>query len=172
MTISNCDIDGRSGWSADTGCTGNHYWGMYFTGSNDLITFKNNYVHHTSGRSPKVQGNTLLHAVNNYFYSNPGHAFETAAGAMVLAEGNVFQNVKAAVENGGGKMFASTDAGANAKCASYLGRNCQLNAYGSSGSLSGSDTSFLQYFQGKSIASASSANDAKNVANTAGFGKI
>jgi pectin lyase len=172
VTISNCDIDGRSSWSADTGCTGNHYWGMYFTGSNDLITMKNNYIHHTSGRSPKVEGNTLLHAVNNYFYSNPGHAFETASGGMVLAEGNVFQNVKAAVENNGGKWFASPDSNSNAKCSSFLGRNCQLNAYGSSGSLSGSDTSFLSNFQGKSIASASSADSAKNVPNTAGFGKI
>ena len=172
VTISNCDIDGRSGWSADSTCSGNHYWGMYFTGSNDMITLKNNYIHHTSGRSPKVEGNTLLHAVNNYFYSNPGHAFETASGAMVLAEGNVFQNVKEAGQNSGGRIFASPNANANSQCLSSLGRSCQLNAYGSSGTLSGSDSSFLSNFQGKNVASASSANDAKNVANTASFGKI
>lgn len=91
---------------------------------------------------------------------------------MVLAEGNVFQNVKAAVENGGGKWFASPDSNTNAKCSSYLGHACQVNAYGSSGTLSGSDTSFLSYFQGKNVASASSAETAKNVPNTAGFGKI
>lgn len=38
-----------------------------------MITFKGNYVHHSSGRSPKVAGNTLLHAVNNYFYANSKH---------------------------------------------------------------------------------------------------
>ncbi|KAG9251431.1 pectin lyase 2 [Emericellopsis atlantica] len=172
VTVSNCDIDGRSSWSADTGCTGHHYWGLYFTGSQDTITFKNNYVHHTSGRSPKVQGNTLLHAVNNYFYSNPGHAFETASGAMVLAEGNVFQNVNAAIENGGGQVFASPDSGTNAQCQSYLGRSCQLNAYGSSGTLSGTATGFLANFQGKTIASASTAEVAKGVVNTAGFGRV
>lgn len=172
VTVSNCEINGISSWSADPGCTGNHYWGMYFTGSNDLITFKNNYVHHTSGRSPKVQGNTLLHAVNNYFYSNPGHAFETAPGAMVLAEGNVFQNVKVAVEDSGAKWFASPNANVNAQCSSYLGHACQPNAYGSSGSLSGSDTSFFANFKGKNVASATTADAAKNVPNTAGFGKI
>ncbi|KAI6780970.1 polysaccharide lyase family 1 protein [Emericellopsis cladophorae] len=170
VTVSNCDIDGRSSWSAD--CSGNHYWGMYFTGSQDMITFKNNYVHHTSGRSPKVQGNTLLHAVNNYFYSNPGHAFETASGAMVLAEGNVFQNVKATVENGGGQMFSSPDTNTNAQCRSALGRPCQLNAYGSSGKLTGTDTGFLVNFKGKTIAAASTANVAKGVVNTAGYGRV
>lgn len=50
-----------------------HYFLIYFTGSNDMITFKGNYVHHSSGRSPKVAGNTLLHAVNNYFYANSKH---------------------------------------------------------------------------------------------------
>jgi hypothetical protein len=47
-------------------CNGYHYWNLYFTGSNDQITFKNNYVHHFSGRAPKLGGNTVLHAVNNY----------------------------------------------------------------------------------------------------------
>lgn len=49
VTISNSEIDGQTDWSAT--CDGNHYWGMYFTGSGDLITLKNNYIHHTSGRS-------------------------------------------------------------------------------------------------------------------------
>jgi hypothetical protein len=29
-----------------------------------MVTMKGNYIHHTSGRSPKVGGNTLLHAVS------------------------------------------------------------------------------------------------------------
>ncbi|KAH7363325.1 pectin lyase 2 [Plectosphaerella cucumerina] len=174
VTISNCDIDGRSSWSADSGCTGNHYWALYFTGSNDMITFKNNYVHHTSGRSPKVGGNTLLHAANNYWYSNPGHAFEADSGAKILVEGSIFQNVKAAVDPNyaKGSWFVSPDANTNKQCAASLGRNCQLNAYGSSGSLSGATTGFLSNFKGKNIAAAAGPNDAKNVVNTAGFGKI
>jgi pectin lyase len=81
VTLSNNEFDGH------------HYWAMYLTGSNDLVTMKGNYIHHTSGRSPKVGGNTLLHAVNNYWYANSGHAFDNGAGGMVVAEGNVFQNV-------------------------------------------------------------------------------
>jgi len=29
-----------------------------------MITMKGNYIYHFSGRSPKVQGNTLLHVVS------------------------------------------------------------------------------------------------------------
>jgi pectate lyase len=91
VTLSNNEFDGSTSWSAT--CDGHHYWAIYLTGSQDLITMKGNYIHHTSGRSPKVGGNTLLHAVNNYWYANSGHAFDNAAGGMVVAEGNVFQNV-------------------------------------------------------------------------------
>lgn len=34
VTISNCRIEGNTPWS--TGCDGYHYWGLYFTGSNDV----------------------------------------------------------------------------------------------------------------------------------------
>jgi pectin lyase len=54
VSITKCDIDGASSWSAT--CDGRHYWAIYFTGSNDLVTLKGNYIHHTSGRSPRVQG--------------------------------------------------------------------------------------------------------------------
>lgn len=64
VTISNSNIDGESTHSAT--CDGYHYWNLYFTGANDQITFKNNYVHHFSGRAPKINGNTVVHAVNNY----------------------------------------------------------------------------------------------------------
>lgn len=148
VTISNCDIDGASSWSAT--CDGRHYWALYFTGSNDLVTFKGNYIHHTSGRSPKVQGNTLLHAVNNYWYDidSNGHAFEIGSGGYVLAEGNVFQNVNVPVESGvTGKYF--TVPGSGSVCSTYLGRSCVSNAFGSSGTFSSSDTSFLSNFEGK-----------------------
>jgi pectin lyase len=150
-----------------------HYWNLYFTGSNDLVTFKGNYIHHTSGRAPKVAGNTLLHAVNNYFYANTEHAFEGDSGAKIVAEGNVFQNVAQAMQAGlGGKMYASASATTNAQCKQYLGHNCQLNAYGSSGALTGTDTSILSGFSGKNVAAADTAANTKNVVNTAGYGKI
>ncbi|WQF82421.1 Putative pectate lyase, pectin lyase/virulence factor [Colletotrichum destructivum] len=171
VTISNSEIDGSSTWSAT--CDGHHYWALYFTGSSDMVTLKGNYIHHTSGRAPKVAGNTLLHAVNNYWYSNTGHAFEADSGSKIVAEGNVFQNVKAAYQTGlAGKVFASPDTNTNAKCSSGLGHVCQLNAFGSSGSLAGSDTSILSSFSGKNVASAGTANDAKSATTSAGFGKI
>ncbi|KAI1489762.1 pectate lyase a [Biscogniauxia mediterranea] len=172
VTISNCEIDGSTSWSAT--CDGHHYWGLYFDGSSDLVTLKGNYIHHTSGRSPKVAGNTLLHAVNNYFYANSGHAFEADSGAMILAEGNVFQNVPTPLETpASGRIFASPDSTTNEVCSTYLGRVCQLNAFGSSGTLAGSDTSFLSNFEGKNIASATTGTVAnEDVVANAGIGKI
>ena len=166
VTISNNEFDGNTNWSAT--CDNHHYWTLYLTGSNDLVTLKGNYIHHTSGRSPKVGGNSLVHAVNNYFYANTGHAFDN--GANVVAEGNVFQNVKTPLLENAGQFFGSPSAGANAVCASTLGHTCQLNSFGSSGTLGGSDTNFLSNFKGKSVASAAAASS--NVANTAGVGKI
>lgn len=138
-----------------------------------MITFKNNYIYHMSGRSPKVAGNTLLHAVNNYWYDSTGHNFELDSGAKVLAEGNIFQNIKTPLESGGaGKLFTPASASAGSACTQYLGRACQVNGFGSSGSFTGTDTSFLSYFAGKNIASATDYNTAKSVINTAGFGTI
>jgi pectin lyase len=146
---------------------------MYFTGSSDLVTLKGNYIHHTSGRSPKVAGNTLLHAVNNYFYANSQHAFEADSGAKIVAEGNVFQNVKLAQQAGlAGKLYNSASATTNTQCKTYLGHNCVANAYGTSGALTGTDTSILSGFSGKNVAAAGTAESAKNVVNTAGYGKI
>ncbi|THY32647.1 putative pectin lyase [Aureobasidium pullulans] len=169
VTISNCDIDGASSWSAT--CDGRHYWALYFTGSSDLVTLKGNYIHHTSGRSPKVQGNTLLHAVNNYWYDidSKGHAFELGQGGYVLAEGNKFQNVNTIIEAGAtGKYFTVPSSGS--ACSSVLGRSCVNNAFGSSGLFSSADTSFLSNFKGKNIASAAAASTV-STANV-GYGKI
>ncbi|KAF6818834.1 pectin lyase [Colletotrichum musicola] len=171
VTISNNEIDGSTSWSAT--CDNHHYWGVYLTGSNDMVTFKNNYIHHTSGRAPKIAGNSLVHVVNNYFYDNTGHAMEADSGAKVVLEGNIFQNVKAAMQSGlAGKVFSSPSTAANAGCKSGLGRACQLNAYGSSGSLTGSDSSILSGFSGKNVAAAGDSNAAKAVQTSAGFGKI
>ncbi|KAG7125234.1 Pectin lyase like protein [Verticillium longisporum] len=171
VTISNNEIDGQTSWSAT--CDNHHYWGLYLTGANDLVTLKGNYIHHTSGRAPKVGANTLLHAVNNYFYDNTGHAFEGDSTAMIVAEGNVFQNVKAALDSSfAGKFFASPDTNTNKACAAALGHNCQLSAYGSSGSLKGTNTAILAKFSGKNVASAGLATTANNAVTKAGFGKI
>ncbi|KAM0550214.1 hypothetical protein ACHAPJ_009062 [Fusarium lateritium] len=172
VTISNSKIDGATSWSAT--CNGYHYWGFYFTGSADTVTFKNNYIYKTSGRAPKVQGNTLLHAVNNYWYDNAGHAFEIGSGGQVVAEGNIFQNVVAPIEASSfaGKLFSSPSTAANAACSAYLGHTCQVNGFGTSGTFSGSDTSFLSNFKGKNVASAAAYSGVTSLKTTAGFGTI
>ncbi|KAM0226819.1 hypothetical protein ACHAPO_012061 [Fusarium lateritium] len=172
VTISNHKLDGATSWSAT--CNGYHYWGMYFTGSADTVTFKNNYIYKTSGRAPKVGGNTLLHAVNNYWYDNAGHAFEIGAGGQVVAEGNIFQNVATPLEASSfaGKLFASPSTAANAVCSSYLGHVCQVNGFGSSGTLSGSTTDFLTNFSGKNVASAAAYSSVTGLSSSAGFGTI
>ncbi|KAL4901548.1 putative pectin lyase D [Aspergillus multicolor] len=172
VTISNNYFNGVSDWSAT--CDGYHYWGLYLDGSNDMVTLKGNYIHHFSGRSPKVGGNTLLHAVNNYWYDSTGHAFEIGAGASVLAEGNVFQNINAPVEASSlaGNLFTSPNTGTNAVCSSYLGHTCQINGFGSSGSFSQADEGFLANFKGKNVASASAYSAAQSVPNNAGQGKL
>ena len=130
-----------------------------------------NYIHHTSGRSPKVGGTTLLHAVNNMWYQNTGHAFDIgSSGSRVVAEGNVFQNVKTPLLENNGKLFSSPDAVTNAVCKANLGHVCLVNAFGSSGTLVGKDSSMLSGFKGYSVASAVKANS--NVMLTAGVGKI
>ncbi|EGZ22099.1 hypothetical protein PHYSODRAFT_329957 [Phytophthora sojae] len=74
-----------------------------------------NYIHHTSGRSPKVGGHsgetTVIYAANNYFYDNTGHAFDVSTGGYALAEGNYFEAV--------------------------IGRDCKPNVVTKSGALKG-----------------------------------
>lgn len=92
---------------------------------------------------------------------------------MVLAEGNVFQNVKNPIDTTrAGKLFASPNASANAACSSTVGHTCQTNGFGSSGTLTGTDTGLLANFKGKNVASATTYEVAKSVKDTAGFGKI
>ncbi|KAK7532343.1 pectin lyase A precursor [Phyllosticta citribraziliensis] len=157
VTISYCEFDGNTSWSAS--CDGHHYWSVYLLGSNDLITMQGNYLHHLSGRAPKVGSNTLLHFVNNYHYANTGHAFDVmSSNANVLIEGNVFQNVDTVLLENKGQVFAAPSASSNSACESYLGHTCQANSFGSSGTLTGTDTGFLSSFSGKNVASASAAS--------------
>jgi pectin lyase len=136
-----------------------------------MVTFKGNFMYKVSGRAPKVAGNTLLHVVNNYFYDIFDHAFEIADNGQALVEGNVFQNVKNPSKPGNkGRMFSIPNTAAANVCKAALGRACQLNAFGSSGALSGDDSGFLGNFKGKTIASAVSANSAKSAMTKSGFG--
>ncbi|GAM40926.1 hypothetical protein TCE0_041f13655 [Talaromyces pinophilus] len=172
VTVSNSYFDGLTSYSAT--CDGYTYWGIYLDGSSDLVTFKGNYIYHFSGRSPKIQGNTLLHAVNNYWYDSTGHAFEIGSGGMVLAEGNVFQNIDTIVESPmDGQLFTSPDATTNAVCKTYLGRACVVNGFGSSGTFNEADTAFLVDFEGKNIASAAAYTSIQGtVPSSAGQGTI
>ncbi|KAL4807872.1 pectin lyase fold/virulence factor [Aspergillus unguis] len=165
VTISNHFLNGESDYSAT--CDGHHYWGIYLDGSGDMVTLKNNYIYKTSGRAPKVQSNTLLHAVNNLWEDNSGHAFEIGEGAYVLMEGNVFSDVTTIAEDPiSGELFTS-DSDADA-CSSYLGRSCVANDFGS-GSLSQADTDVLAHFENQAEpASAESASSITGLASTAG----
>ncbi|OMP83622.1 putative pectin lyase A [Diplodia seriata] len=156
VTISSSEFDGHTDYSAT--CDAHHYWALYFTGASDMVTFKGNYIHHTSGRSPKVGGSTLLHAVNNYWYANSGHAFDMgSSNSNAVIEGNVFQNVVTPLLENKGKVYAPTSV--QSSCSSYLGHSCQANAFGSSGTLTGTDSSVLSSFSGKNVATAGSASN-------------
>ncbi|KAF4139182.1 Autophagocytosis associated protein active-site domain-containing protein [Phytophthora infestans] len=68
MTVSNSDFDGNTDYSST--CDGHHYWTFLFYGRNTGVSMFNNYVHGTSGRSPKLGGNKnehiVAHIANNY----------------------------------------------------------------------------------------------------------
>lgn len=111
-------------------------------GKNDKVTFANNYIHHTSGRSPKVEFANHWHTYNNYWFNNSGHAFDVGENSNVLIEGNVFAQVDTPSEPDSGKVFAVTSSDQSA-CKSALGRNCVANSLVSSGNLTTSDQSVL-----------------------------
>lgn len=106
ITISNCDYDGNTDHSAT--CDGRHYWTLLFYGQLEYITFFNNYVHSTSGRSPKLgrdaDHTSILHASNNMFHDNSGHCFDASHGGHALVERNVFRDVNTAVLQDEGEL--------------------------------------------------------------------
>ncbi|EGZ13490.1 flavodoxin/amb allergen/pectate lyase [Phytophthora sojae] len=133
MTISNSDFDGRTDYSAT--CDGRHYWSFIFYGANTRFSMLNNYIHSTSGRSPKLGGdssaNVVAHIANNYWADNSGHSFEVGVNAWILAEGNYFEDTTAPLLSGSdGYMYAAT---ATTECSSYLGRSCAANVVDNSG---------------------------------------
>jgi pectin lyase len=135
VTISNSDFDGRTKYSAS--CDGHHYWGFLIYGASTEVTFVNNYLHTFSGRGPKIGGTanqqTIFHAANNYIVDNTGHAFDVAASAYVLAEGNYIESVTTPnLDDKAGNFFVPKNA---ADCKSLIGRNCVVNTVVKSGAL-------------------------------------
>ncbi|RLN57366.1 hypothetical protein BBJ28_00004339 [Nothophytophthora sp. Chile5] len=133
LTISNSDFDGRTNWSSS--CDGRHYWTFIIDGDTTRVSFLNNYVHSTSGRSPKVIGassasaNVVAHIANNYWADNSGHSFEPGHNAFVLAEGNYIEDTAVPIQ-------AETTAAIytdSKDCKSYLGRDCAANVLVKSG---------------------------------------
>ncbi|CAI5724578.1 unnamed protein product [Hyaloperonospora brassicae] len=136
LTISNSDFDGRTKFSAS--CDGHHYWGFLLLGKRTELSLLGNYINHNSGRSPKVGGHdgetTVLHAANNFFNSNSGHAFDVVNGGYVLAEGNYFSKVKIPAQEASKHLFVPTSA---IDCKAVIGRACSMNVLKDSGPLKG-----------------------------------
>ncbi|ETP41191.1 hypothetical protein F442_11598 [Phytophthora nicotianae P10297] len=133
VTISNSDFDGKTKYSSS--CDGHHYWGFIITGAKTEVTLVGNAIHGMSGRSPKIGGSEdnviAVHAVNNYFYDNTGHAFDVSQRGYVLAEGNYFDNVKTPNQpDPEGNIFIPSSAG---DCKETIGRDCELNVLTDSG---------------------------------------
>ncbi|GMF58632.1 unnamed protein product [Phytophthora fragariaefolia] len=137
VTISNSDFDGNTKFSAS--CDGHHYWGFLILGKKTELSFIGNYIHHTSGRSPKIGGHdgetSVVHAANNYFFENSGHAFDVATGGYVLAEGNYFASVASPnLDDPTGNFFVPAR---ESFCKTAIGRACKLNVLTDSGKLTG-----------------------------------
>ncbi|RLN95845.1 hypothetical protein BBJ28_00024119 [Nothophytophthora sp. Chile5] len=140
MTISNCDFDGYTEYSAS--CDNRHYWTMLFLGTETQVSLVDNYIHQTSGRSPKVGGDTILHAANNYFYNNSGHNFDPVDDSYTVAEGNYMDTCTEPVllddDATGAFMVPTSDT--QSYCESALGRDCVVNTVVNSDSdLTGQD---------------------------------
>ncbi|KAL4171409.1 hypothetical protein KRP22_009504 [Phytophthora ramorum] len=133
VTISNSDFDGNTKFSSS--CDGRHYWGFLILGKTTEMSLLGNFVHMTSGRSPKIGGTagdvSVVHAANNYFDDNTGHAFDVATGGYVLAEGNYFDSVKTPNQpDPEGNIFVPAAAG---DCQASIGRDCEVNVLTDSG---------------------------------------
>ncbi|PLW58281.1 hypothetical protein PCANC_00786 [Puccinia coronata f. sp. avenae] len=134
ITISSNLFMGKTQWSAR--CQNRHYWTAFFSGPGDEITMARNCIDFTSGRSPKAGGagnpKVLLHYYNNLHTNTIGSTFEIDQGGNVLAEGNLFENVKtqdpddATTQFGGRSYVPFTPADAS-RCTSLLGRPCVAN---------------------------------------------
>ncbi|KAJ6087784.1 hypothetical protein N7467_006698 [Penicillium canescens] len=173
VTISNSEFDGQTSWSSS--CDGHHYWTVLGYGKDDQVTFTGNYIHHTSGRSPKLEFNSFWHAYNNYWFNNTGHAFDIGESTNALIEGNVFHQVKTPMleDSSPGATFAVSSSSA-ATCKSKLGRDCAPNSLVQSGTLSASDESVLSAMpKGESSVNVLAASRVRSsVLSNAGVGKL
>ncbi|PLW16684.1 hypothetical protein PCANC_13342 [Puccinia coronata f. sp. avenae] len=134
VTISNNLFSGKTQWSSR--CNNMHYWTAFFTGANDEITMARNCIDSTSGRSPKTGGSgnpkVILHYYNNLHTNIQGGVFQAGRGSDILAEGNVFKNVKtqnngdAKTQDGGRTFVPFRDEDSNL-CSAVLGRPCVAN---------------------------------------------
>ncbi|KAG8792245.1 hypothetical protein FRC12_006698 [Ceratobasidium sp. 428] len=179
ITISNNVFHGSTTYS--TGCDGHHYWVFLFVGKDDKITLAKNYIYWTAGRGPHIGGTSgysqLLHAYNNYLVSITGHALDAQTGSKTIFEGNYFNTVTTPVTSDtSGAAYVPTTSTHASSCSTYLGRNCYLNSFLSSGSVSRADIGAVPYFQSTSSVKSASIMDASQVPNyvqsNAGLGKV
>lgn len=171
LTLSNMEIDGQTKWSAS--CDGRHYWTFLFYGDDTKVSMINNYVHHTSGRSPKVggSGNVLAHAVNNFWSNNSGHSFDVRTGGYALVEGTHFAaSTQPSMPSSGAILGA--DSSNAALCQSNLGRACAANTFSSSVSIASKDASSVAKKLGalEAVKSYSPAKAATLSTSTANYG--
>jgi pectate lyase len=144
-------------------------------GEDDQITMQNNYIYRTAGRSPALSENTLLHAVNNVWEDNNGHAIEGGSdNARGIFEGNAFINVRQLVSDYSGRLFTTPNGDSTSECELAFGRPCEVNLLEESqGDFNFVDTSFFSEYSEYEIAPAVSAEEAKkSVPANAGAGKI
>ncbi|PLW43005.1 hypothetical protein PCANC_10032 [Puccinia coronata f. sp. avenae] len=134
ITISNNLFSGKTKWSSR--CHDRHYWTVLLTGPGDEITMARNCIDSTSGRSPKTGGSgnpkVQLHYYNNLHTNAIGETFEIGKGSSVLAEGNLFKNVK--IQNpgdvktqDGGNSYVPFKPEEASRCSSMIGRPCVAN---------------------------------------------
>lgn len=141
ITISNSFVNGETTNSAT--CDGHTYWAFEMVGTDDSVTLFQNHIYMTSGRTPALSGNTLLHAVNNIWEDNTGHLLEGTDTGRGLYEGNYFVDTPLIADSGFvGSLFSASDANA-ADCQAALGRDCVANAYSNTGTFDENDTDFL-----------------------------
>ncbi|CAE6435064.1 hypothetical protein RSOLAG1IB_10822 [Rhizoctonia solani AG-1 IB] len=179
VTISDNVFDGSGTYS--TRCDGHHYWTLYFTGSQDTITFARNYLYQTAGRGPRIGGTSpysqVVHMYNNYFVDITDHALDADTGSHVLLEGNYFNRVlQPSLSGRSGIVFGPTSAAMNTQCKATLGRDCASNTLLGSGQLAGaSNGNAIGYFNNNAVKGASVMDPSKvgaYVQNNAGTGKI
>lgn len=140
ITISNNYFDGTSDYGYL--CDGRAYYIVLLGGRDKTVTLVGNRFHSSSGRSPEIGGNGVVHLVNNYYDNNAWTGGLSGTNEVaVLVEGNYFahgtDNYTPIADQTFGKTdtnsnwnfapIASNLAAANKSCLSVLGRNCSAN---------------------------------------------